>query len=198
MNKNEIIRLIGQGSLTIAFDTNALFRNKQLTKLCDSINHLNLIEDKYQITLVVPAPAHTEKLRQLKQQRNNSYNHKVVLQGLMDKGINIASFKSCHAEIVAELLYKQFPTDKDWQTFKRQRCIDCLGLGEFKKNIKSSVGKKCSATVDWLIAGYAYAEDCLLVTDDTGKEFKGIDKKTTFDELEVAVTQLLQQALVVQ
>jgi len=38
-------------------------------------------------------------------------------------------------------------------------------------------GKKCGATVDWLIAGYAYAESCLLVTDDKGEEFQGILRK---------------------
>ncbi len=63
-------------------------------------------------------------------------------------------------------------------------------FNSFEELIEST-GQTCSATLDWLIAGYADAVNGLLITDDTGKEFKGIEQKTTFDELEAAVNQLL-------
>ncbi len=44
-----------------------------------------------------------------------------------------------------------------------------------------------------LIAGHAHSEDYLLITQDSGEEFKGVDKKTNLDSLEVAVDQLLQE-----
>jgi predicted nucleic acid-binding protein len=55
-------------------------------------------------------------------------------------------------------------------------------------------GKTCGATIDWLIAGYAEAEGYLLITGDTREEFKGI-RKTTLENLEAAVEQLLSELL---
>jgi hypothetical protein len=45
MNKNEIINCLCQRNLTIAFDTNALFGDKRLTKLCDNINTITAKAD---------------------------------------------------------------------------------------------------------------------------------------------------------
>jgi hypothetical protein len=206
MNKNDILNLLRQGILAIAFDTNALFGDKRFKRLCTSINRINRLDDKYQLKLVVPAPAHAEKLRQIKQhlkKQDKKYSHEFVLKNLTDLGIHIAPFEPWHAEKVADLFHKQFPTEDDWNQYKLKRCLDCIGINclkrcldclelSFVEEFIESTGQTCSATVDWLIAGYAYAENCLLVTDDTGKEFKGIEKKTTFDELEAAVNQLLQ------
>lgn len=206
MNQNDILNLLRQGQLMIVFDTNALFGDKRLKKLCTSINRINRLDDKYQLQLIVPAPAHAEKLRQIKQsltKQHKKYNHEFVLKNLKDMGIEIALFDSWHAEKVAHLFHQQFPTQNDWNQFKLKRCLDCLGrnslkrcldcleLDSFEKFIEST-GQTCSATVDWLIAGYAYAVNGLLVTDDTGKEFKSISRKTTFDKLELAINQLLQ------
>jgi hypothetical protein len=192
MNKNEIFNLLRQGKLTIAFDTNALFGDRRLKKLCISISRINRLDDKYQLKLVVPAPAHAEKLRQIKQQlRKQHNNHELVIKNLEDMGINIAPFEPWHAEKVADLFNKQFPTQEDWNQLKLKRCLDCIGRNSLKRcclklnsfeTLIESTGQTCSATVDWLIAGYALAEECLLVTDDTGKEFKGI--------LNIAITNL--------
>lgn len=105
------------------------------------------------------------------------------------KHINIAPYERRHAQAVVQLIGEQFPSNEQWQTFKRQSCINCLGLNEVNIPIPGS-GKKCGATVDWLIAGYAYAEDCLLITDDKGKEFKGIKKQTTFSTLKMVVNDI--------
>jgi len=206
MNQNDILNLLRQGQLTIVFDTNALFGDRRLKKLCTSVNRINRLDDKYQLKLVVPAPAHAEKLRQIKQhltKQHKKYNHEFVLKNLKDMGIEIASFESWHAEKVANLFHRQFPTQNHWNQFKLKRCLDCLGRNGLKRcldclelrsfeELIESTGQTCSATVDWLIAGYAHAINGLLITDDTGKEFKDIFQKTTFDELEFAVNQLLQ------
>jgi len=77
-----------------------------INRLCTSINRINRLDDKYQLKLVVPAPAHAES---------------------------------------------------------------------FVEEFIESTGQTCSATVDWLIAGYAYAENCLLVTLE--KNLKALRKK---------------------
>jgi hypothetical protein len=205
MNKNDILNLLFQGQLVIVFDTNALFGDKRLKRLCINVNRINRLDDKYQIKLVVPAPAHAEKLRQIRQRlkkQHKKYNHEFVLKNLKDMGINVTSFEPWHAEKVADLFHQQFPTQDNWNQFKLKRCLDCLGRNSLKRcldclkletfeDFVESTGQTGSATVDWLIAGIALAENGLLVTDDTGQEFKGIEKKTTFDELEAAVNQLL-------
>jgi hypothetical protein len=190
MNTQEVYRLLCTGELTMAFDTNALFSNQRFRKLCNNINRIKDCDQKYQFNLVVPAPAHAEKLHDLKQQYREHYNFNEIIKGLTDKGITIASFEPHHADVVADLVGEQFPTTQAWRTFKRNRCIACLGLHTDKITHIQGSGKTCGATIDWLIAGYAEAEGCLLVTGDTREEFKDI-KKTTLEHLEAAVEQLL-------
>jgi hypothetical protein len=158
--------------------------------LCDNINRLNNTH-QCQIRLVVSAIVHTETLFDLKQKYKEKYDIDDINHALSRKHITIAPYERRHAQAVVQLIGEQFPSHEQWRTFKRQSCINCLGLNEVNIHIPGS-GKKCGATVDWLIAGYAYAEDCLLITDDKGKEFKGIKKQTTFSTLEVAVNELLQ------
>ncbi|MEK8018362.1 MAG: hypothetical protein VSS75_015950 [Candidatus Parabeggiatoa sp.] len=193
MNQHEVYNLLCRGELTMAFDTNALFSNKRFRSLCNGINRLKDCDKQYQFNLVVPAPAHAEKLHDLKQAYRDHYDFNEVIKGLTDKGIRIASFEPHHADIVADLVGEQFPTTQTWRTFKRDRCIACLGLNKDQITLIQGSGKTCGATVDWLIAGYAKAENCLLVTGDTREEFKNI-MKTTLEHLEAAVEQLLQEA----
>jgi hypothetical protein len=167
MNKEEVYALLCEGRLTIAFDTNALFGDKRFLALCNKFNRIKHFETDYQFKLVIPAPAHAEKLLDLKQKFQQKYDYNEVIIGLKDKRVTVMSFEPHHADIVANLIGKQFPNKKDWYQFKLQRCLDCLGL-KLKHYEGAATGKHCSATVDWLIAGYAYAEDCLLITDDTG------------------------------
>lgn len=86
---------------------------------------------------------------------------------------------------------QQFPTTQAWRTFKRNRCIACLGLNtNTLTSIAQGSGKTCGATIDWLIAAYAKTEGCLLVTGDTREEFKDI-RKSTLEDLEAAVDQFI-------
>ncbi len=191
MNQNEVYDLLKTCYLTMVFDTNALFSNQRFIKLCNNINRIKDCDNKYQFNLVVPAPAHAEKLHDLKQQYQEHYNSKEIMKGLTDKGISIASFEAHHADVVANLVGQQFPTTQAWRRFKRNRCLACLGLNtNTLTSIAQGSGKTCGATIDWLIAAYAEADGCLLVTGDTREEFKDI-RKTTLEDLEAAVDQFI-------
>jgi len=190
MNQNEVYKLLYDGNLTIAFDTNVVRQIRRFLSLCDSINRINDARHCL-MRLVVSAIVHTETLFDLKQKYQEQYDINDINRVLNRKHISIVPFEPHHAQAVAQLIGKQFPSNDEWYTFKRQDCINCLGINQANIPIPGS-GKKCGATVDWLIAGYAYAEECLLVTDDKGKEFDGINKKTTLKVIEAAVNEFLQ------
>ncbi len=186
MNKEQVIALLKTGQVKIAFDTNALESDSKFASLC---NHINLINErfKYQLQIIVPAPAYFEKLHHLKHRYKEHYDLAGILYGLKVKQVQIISFEPNHAEAVATLLYSQFSTKEAWQTAKIERCIKCLGI----PINNTSKNKSCSATIDWLIAGYAVAEKCLLITDDKGIEFKEISCKTYLEILEQGLCELL-------
>ncbi len=56
-------------------------------------------------------------------------------------------------------------------------------------------GKKCGATVDWLIAGHADAKknNYLLITQDRGKEFQDIKNQTDLKSLTIVLDRLIQE-----
>jgi len=190
MKPNEVYQLLCQGKLTFAFDTNAVFGHHQFWRVCNKINQLN---DKYhyEFNLTVSALVHTEKLFDLKQGLKEKYNLEIVTQALISKRVSVKPFEVHHAEATASLIGEQFITNDNWHQFKRQQCIDCLGL-QTREDIPGK-GKKCGATVDWFIVGHAYCEDYLLISQDGGEEFNGIYKKTDLESLEAAVDQLTQK-----
>ncbi len=181
MTEAELIKLLKQKQLKIAFDTNVLFGLNRFYRICDQLNTLGQIE------LIVPVLAYIEKIYDLKQSLKQRYNHDLILEGFSSKQVKIMTFTQKHAEAVANLIWQQFPDKKDWKQFKSQRCVSCLGLTEIPAT--ATKNKRCSATVDWLIAGYAVAENCLLVTDDKGVEFQGVLQKTSLDLLETCLAQ---------
>ena len=190
MKTNEVYQLLYQGKLTLAFDTNTVFSHQRFWKICNKINQLN---DKYhyKFSLIVSALVHTEKLFDLKQELKETYKLEIVTQSLNSKHISVKSFEMHHAEATASIIGEQFPTPDEWHQFKRQKCIDCLGVQK-TENIHGT-GKKCGATVDWFIAGHASSENYLLITQDSGEEFKGIKNKTDLKSLEIAIDQLTEQ-----
>jgi hypothetical protein len=190
MKPNEVYLLLCQGQLTLAFDTNAVFGHHQFWRICNKINQLN-DKYRYEFNLTVSALVHTEKLFDLKQELKEKYNLEIVTQSLSSKRVSIKSFQVRHAEATASVIGKQFPTNDDWHKFKRQKCIDCLGLQRIEH--LPGKGKTCGATIDWFIVGHAYCEDYLLITQDGGEEFKGIEKKTDLASLEAAVDQLTKR-----
>jgi hypothetical protein len=190
MNENEVYELLQTGKLTITFDTNALYGDIRFLNVCDEIDEINN-KLKYEIKIVISSLAHAEKLFHLKKKHKEEYDIGFINQVLKRKKVNIVPFEPDHAEAVAKWISTQFPTSEEWQMFKRQECINCLGINEDENNIPGS-GKKCGARVDWLIAGYAQAKNYLLITNDKGNEFKHIEKKTTLKILEKSVNKILE------
>lgn len=186
MNKEQVIDLLKTGQVKIAFDTNALESDRKFNELCNNINRINE-KFKYQLQPIVPALAYFEKLHHLKHSFKDRFDLTAILDGLKAKQVQIMSFEPNHAEAVAKLLYAQFLTKEAWRAAKIERCAKCLGID----NDKITKNKSCSATIDWLIAGYAVAENCLLITDDGGIEFKNMNKKTTLEIFEQVIQELL-------
>jgi len=87
---------------------------------------------------------------------------------------------------ISNRFYTRYPTRDEWLKAKIERCAKCLGIDKDEVN----KNKSCSATIDWLIAGYAVAEKCLLITDDRGIEFEGISCKTKLETLEQGLHEL--------
>lgn len=187
MNKEQVINLLKTGQVKIAFDTNALESDRKFNTVCNQINLINE-KFKYQLQPIVPTLAYFEKLYHLKQKYRNYFDLIDILDGLKAKQVQIMSFEPNHAEAVAKLLYTQFLTKEEWLKAKIRRCAKCLAIERDKPIGKNT---RCSATIDWLIAGYAVAENCLLITNDAGIEFENVNKKTTLEIFEQAIQELL-------
>lgn len=197
LSEAEVIELLRREALTIAFDTNEIFRNDRddpFIGLCDRINEINrLRRDGFAlppIKKVLPAPVYAEKLHDLRQLYGARYDHRKILGFLTSKRVDVVGFEGRHAEHVAEILGRLYPDDGAWQRFKREQCARCLGV-----SLLSEVSRKgkCSATIDWLIAGHADAEGLLLVTQDSREEFQGVRLKTTLDTLSKAAGEIYEE-----
>jgi hypothetical protein len=135
-----------------------------------------------------------EVLFDLRQHLGATYDAETVLQGLLDKGLTIASFEEKHAASAAEHLAANFPRNEDWQLAKRQSCIQCLGLVRREEEARALASKKlCGATVDWVIAAHAAHEGWILVTSDKGPEFARLEMKLSLERLEQILADLVER-----
>jgi len=186
LGEAEVKQLLEQDSVAIAFDTNAVFGNHRddpFMRVCDLINKSNEYRRELgrpPIRKMLPAPVYVEKIHDLRQQKRERYDHGIICGFLDSKAIEVVGFERRHAEHVAAILGQLYPNDEAWQSFKRQQCARCLGVAPPDKS-----RKKCSATLDWLIAGQADAEGLLLVTSDSREEFEPVRLKTTLSTLKV-------------
>jgi hypothetical protein len=183
---------IETGGATLAFDTNALTGFQRLADLCDQVNLLRGGPEPLDVRLCVPAVVHMEVLFDLRQRHGVAFDAEAVLRGLLDKGLSIAPFGEEHATRAAARLADNFPQTADWHAAKRKRCLQCLGLGEPEGRMLSS-GKRCGATVDWVIAAHAAHEGWILVTSDNGPEFAGLELKLTLAQLEQALAAIVKR-----
>lgn len=189
----ELVQRLRQGSLTLAFDTNAVEGHAAFLTVCDAIALLNASRTvEARIRVVVYAVAHGEKLLHLRQQHSQrvaalgEFDDEQVFLQLSDRGIEIHAFEEHHARAVASLQHSRYPTRQDWWAQKRTRYIHALGVQAHEKTIAAS-GKRCSATVDWLLAAQAEVDGHILVTEDTGPEFDCLAQRTRFKDLEHAL-----------
>jgi predicted nucleic acid-binding protein len=187
---NSLEQRIEAGGAILALDTNALTGFQRLADLCNHVNLLRAPPDPLDIRLCVPSVVHMEVLFDLQQHYGSTFDAKQVLDGLLTKGLEIKPFAEKHAEQAAARLAANFPQPADWHASKRKRCIQCLGLRENHIQPLGS-GKRCGATVDWLIAAHAAQEGWILVTNDDGPEFVGLHLKMTLEHLEQCLQDLL-------
>jgi hypothetical protein len=188
----EIADKARSGGLTLAFDTNALFRDKRLFAVCNGVSRYNeRLKERglSPVRLVVCTVAHAEKLFDLKQAFKETFDRDVILQGIQRKGLIIQAFEIRHAMETGVRLGERHATPDAWHAAKKKRCLQCLGLPS--ETPLEATGQGCGATVDWLIGGHARAEGFVLVTDDTGPEFKGLTERLKLSTLEEALEQLL-------
>jgi hypothetical protein len=192
---DELAARLREGAVTLAFDTNAVYRDRRLNELCDRIARHNLrlaAEGRAPVRLVISAVAYAEKLFDLKQRWRGTFNLDVILDGLRSKGIEVQPFDARHALETAARLGERYPNDAAWQRAKRDRCLSCLGLSPSAAEAPGT-GRTCGATVDWLVGGHARAEGCMLVTDDTDPELGGLLDRVGLETLAAAL-RLLSEA----
>lgn len=194
MKSDDLANRMRQGGVALAFDTNAVYDDRGLFNLCDQIALYNIRHDEAarpRIRLLITAVAYAEKLFDLKQRFREKFDIKFILEGLARKRIEFQAFDANHALETAERLGRRFPTDAAWHEAKRKRYLQSLNLPE--NTTTPGTGKSCGATIDWLVGGHAEAEGAILVTNDQGPEFHGIDDRVRLQILKDVVDQLLAE-----
>lgn len=194
MNLDQIATRLRGGSIVLAFDTNAVYGDRRLFRLCDSLADYN---DRLRrkghpdVRLVVSTVVYAEKLFDLKQRYGEIFDLNEILRGLQQKNLDVQPFSTRHALATAVRLGEKYKDDAAWQCAKRARYIAALGLS--KDTAAPATGRNCGATIDWLIGGHAQAEGAILVTDDTDPEFGGGIERVRFDVLKTALDKLLAE-----
>jgi hypothetical protein len=194
VTRDEIAARLSGGGLKLAFDTNALYFDRRLVALCSDTEVWNERLERRalpRVQLVVCTVAHAEKLIDLKQIHRDRFDRGVILRGLTRKGLRIQPFEAEHALETGIRLGERYPEEADWHRAKKERYLRSLGLSLTTEAPGS--GKRCGATVDWLIGAHASAEGCVLVTEDTGPEFDGLTGRVRLEVLEAALGQLLSE-----
>jgi hypothetical protein len=189
----DILAHLRSGGVKLAFDTNALSGKRRLGALCESVRHWNeqlAARTLPEVKLFVCTVAHFEELFHIKKSKGDLFDMRVILDGMDSFGIEVQPFGVDHALSTALWLGAKHPTSAAWRHAKKERYMRGLGLVPGKDKAE---GAHCSTTVDWLIAGHAQAERCVLVTDDEGPEFAGLADKVRLGELEAALKQLLSE-----
>lgn len=193
MNTDSLRQLteeLRSGSVGLMLDTNALRTSNALFDLAEMIQALNDHRPEQQrIQLFVSQLVCAERLYQLKRQHAARYDRDVFLQQLGSKGIVREAFDAPHAAHFADLMHTLFQTDEEWQHFKLEWYIQKLGMAD-KCQVRAK-GRRCSSTVDWLIMVQAGTGNRWLITEDSGAEFRGFDRKVSLADAKKAVMALM-------
>lgn len=195
MTQETLVQHLAAGGCRLAFDTNALFEHGRLVVLCTQLsrwNHALKGMGADENTLFVSAVAHCEKVFDIKQQYQGAFDPQDILQGMRGKGLAVAPFGEDEAVATAARLGVSYKDNATWYAAKKRRCLQCLGLNPARDSAPGS-GRRCGATVDWLIGGHAERLGCIVVGDDTGEEWTGL-LRARLSTLEKALKQLLGEA----
>ncbi len=195
MTPDDIYQFVQADNVTLAFDTNILFRTSQFLSLCDLANEVNenrrVIGLPGRISLCVPAVAHTEHLFHMAQKLASAFDITIVHHVLDQRNIEILDFTVGEAEHCVELLVQRYETPAKWYAFKKRRCLECIGLPN--NYATEGSGKKCGAPNDWLIVAQANARKALLVTEDKGPEFAHIERIVYFADVQATLQRVLAE-----
>lgn len=202
MTTEQLIAQIVAGPVRLLFDANVLFKTEVVLNTCQEVARIEdvyrselraPVRDGKRIELLIPAQVYAERLFDLKQNYKHNYDVRKAEAAVLRMGMSILSFADNHARELAVMLGERFGTVETWRAAKRQRCMACIGLPAAHHALAVGKGRRCGATIDWLIAAHARAEGCILVTDDKGDEFKRFEPRVKLDTLCGAIEQILAE-----
>lgn len=191
--------LIRRGGATLAFDTNAILGFSKaerrtvfggFMRMCDDAELLRSGAARpLPISLVVPSLVRMEGLHDLRvDRRTKPFDGNKAAEDLRSKNVRVVAFDEDAAINASAALHRWFPSHEDWQTAKRDRCLEILGLPS-----AAAPGQAGLASLDWAIAAQAEAEGWILVTADTGAEFRKVSLKLTKNDLRHLLDELLRE-----
>lgn len=201
-DQKQIVReRILSGRATLAVDTNIVHGGLgHLFGVANLVKHFNEKKPANQINLVVSAVVYMEvvnhtwhaKLKDFEYDRRSVEQRiKLQIEELSEKGISIVSFDQKQAENTAQVLSGWYKTDAEWQRAKQIVFQETLCLNDKFFSSKNKQALNCNATIDWVIAAQADAQNWILVTNDLGPEFSNVRLKINWDELKTMMKELL-------
>ncbi len=161
MTPSELAHHLQQGA-TLSLDTNIVLQPGPFAQACLATRQLP-------VQLVLSTPVLTE----LAMDWLADGEATAQLEALRELGVTVVDFGQEDALATAAWLHAQFPGDVDWQRAKRTLTVRQLLATAYQANAR------CSATLDWLIAGHAHARGWILVTHDRGREFQALAQQVT-------------------
>lgn len=171
LTNNELKLRFEAGVVTLAFDTNVIHELKAWRKAC---RLLGAIRPFFPNRASVSALVCAEMLFDLRCQFGRAFDAGVIVQSLLDLGVDVAPFESDESDHFAARQARLFPTENEWRAAKARASRNCLGIGAVRS--VPGTGKTCAANVDWFIAAHALADGAILVGHDEGPEFVGLDR----------------------
>jgi predicted nucleic acid-binding protein len=189
---------IRAGGATLAFDTNAILGYSKAERravfggfltMCDAADRLrNEASSPLPIAIVVPSLVRLEGLHDLRVDLGKKpFDASKVVQDLKNKA-DVTAFDEDAAIKASGALHRWFPSHEAWHAAKRDRCLEVLGLQRAADREQSGL-----ASIDWAIAAQAEAEGWILVTADTGAEFRQVSFKITKTDLRRLLDELLRE-----
>jgi len=199
LTADDVYLMLRENTVTLAFDTSVTVRRGFL-KLCAQANRVNTRREKLgrteRINLCVPAVAHTERLFDLAQSLQDGYDSSFVHRTLSERKIKVMEFTVADAERCADLLVQRYETPEEWYTFKKRRCLECVGLPAQYRCYAEGNGRRCGAPNDWLIIAQGSQEGIILVMDDLGRggEYDLVERIARYDDVRDALERLFAEA----
>lgn len=173
---SELAAATAQRPLILTLDTNAVFEEKLVTLA----EHLSIWADAYRrsgaVKLRLNPLVFVERNVQERRKRKERFDPTTVRTWLASKDIEVPPFDLETADRASAMLVGWHATKDDWKSAKWERVCQLYGGSSASK---LAPGRQISATVDWFIAA-AIEREAVLVTDDTGVEFKKVERRVTY------------------